>query len=85
RPAARALAAQVELFLDAVASLPWDDDAADRYGFVRVQLERAGTPIGNLDTMIAAHALATQVVLISNNGRHFRLVKGPAVENWLVT
>jgi tRNA(fMet)-specific endonuclease VapC len=47
-------------------------------------LERAGTPIRVMDTMIAAHALAAGCVLVSNNMRHFRRVAGLKVENWFV-
>ncbi len=76
------LAGQLQLFLDGIFSEPWDDSAADRYGSLRAQLERRGTPIGNLDTMVAAHALALGAVLVTNNERQFRLVAGLAVENW---
>ncbi len=66
RPDARSIAAQVQLFLEGIVSEPWDDAAADRYGMLRAQLEKAGTPIGNLDTMIAAHALATGAMVTNN-------------------
>lgn len=82
RASARGLAGQVQLFLDGILSVSWDDSAADRYGSLRAQLENQGTPIGNLDTMIAAHALAIGAILVTNNERHFGLVNGLAVENW---
>ena len=82
RSSTRGLAGQVQLFLDGILSLSWDDSAADRYGSLRAQLENQGTPIGNLDTMIAAHALAIGAILVTNNERHFGLVNGLAVENW---
>jgi len=44
---------------------------------------KAGMPIGNLDTMIAAHALSSETVLVTNNERHFRIVDGLTIENWL--
>ncbi len=62
--------------------LPFDTVAAETYGQVRATLERAGTPIGPLDTLIAAHAQATGCTLVTNNEREFRRVAGLAVENW---
>ena len=78
-----ALAALVGGFLQEVDSLPWDDDAARHYAEVRAGLERAGTPIGNLDLMIAAHARAQQMVLVTNNDRRFRNVPDLKRENWV--
>jgi tRNA(fMet)-specific endonuclease VapC len=50
---------------------------------VRTELERAGTPIGPLDTLIAAHALALDLTLATNNEREFQRVGGLHVENWM--
>ncbi|MFH0983627.1 MAG: type II toxin-antitoxin system VapC family toxin [Planctomycetota bacterium] len=63
--------------------LPFDSIAAETYGRVRAGLERTGTPIGPLDTLIASHALAVGVTLVTNNEREFRQVAGLLVENWL--
>ncbi len=63
--------------------LPFDSIAAETYGRVRAGLERTGTPIGPLDTLIASHALAVGVTLVTNNEREFRRVAGLLVENWL--
>ncbi len=68
-------------FLLRVTVLPWDSAAAQRYGELRVILEREGRPIGNLDTMIAAHALATGAVLVSSD-HAFSRVKDLKVEDW---
>jgi tRNA(fMet)-specific endonuclease VapC len=57
--------------------------AAQVYGAVRQQLELAGTPIGPLDTQIAAHALSLGVTLVSNNLREFSRVKALQLENWV--
>jgi tRNA(fMet)-specific endonuclease VapC len=57
------------------------DDAA-AYAQVRVKLERAGTPIGRLDTLIAAQAMARKLVLVSNNQREFGRVAGLHIQNW---
>ena len=61
---------------------PFDDRASELYGRVRAELERKGTPIGALDTMIAAHALAEDSVVITNNAREFLRIPGVAVEEW---
>lgn len=81
-PNATRLAAQVEKFLSGVHTLAWDETAADQFAEVRTDLERRGTPIGIMDTMIAAHAKAINAVLVTNNVKHFRRVKGLAIQNW---
>ena len=68
-------------FLAPLEILPYDDDAA-RYGPIRASLERQGTPIGPLDTLIAAHALALGCTLVTNNEREFSRIPSLAVENW---
>ena len=62
--------------------LAFDDTAAAAYGKIRADLERAGQIICAMDMLIAAHALAENVVLVTNNEREFRRVEGLAVENW---
>jgi tRNA(fMet)-specific endonuclease VapC len=81
-PSATRLAAQVEIFLSGFHTLAWDETAADQFAEIRADLERGGPPIGTMDTMIAAHAKALNVILVTNNVKHFRRVKGLAVENW---
>jgi tRNA(fMet)-specific endonuclease VapC len=76
------LAVRVERFLSGVHTLPWDEIAADQFAEVRAELERGGAPIGVMDTMIAAHAKAVRAILVTNNVKHFRKVKGLSVENW---
>lgn len=70
-------------FCAPLAIVPFDDAAAATYGTVRATLERAGKPIGPLDTLIASHALAIGAILVSSNEREFRRVRGLTVENWL--
>lgn len=57
-------------------------ECARHYGMVRHQLESAGTPIGSMDLLIAAHAGATASVLVTNNRTHFRRVNGLQIETW---
>ena len=70
-------------FLASIQSLAFDDEAAFRYGKLRTDLESLGTPIGPLDTQIAAHALALDCVLVTNNEREFNRVPGLKIENWI--
>jgi tRNA(fMet)-specific endonuclease VapC len=81
RPEAARLRVAVEEFLVRVDSMPWDSEAARHYALVRAALERDGTPMGNLDMMIAAHALALQAVLVTGD-RSFRYVKQLKIDDW---
>jgi tRNA(fMet)-specific endonuclease VapC len=80
-PDAKKLAMAVEEFLLRVEVLPWDSDAAQHYAHIRAALEREGEPMGNLDMMIAAQALAAGAVLVTSD-RVFRRVKGLKIEDW---
>lgn len=73
----------LEMFLAPLTILPFDVSAAWIYGELRSDLERRGTPIGSMDTMIAAHALSQQAVLITNNTREFSKVPGLQLDNWV--
>jgi tRNA(fMet)-specific endonuclease VapC len=73
----------LEMFLAPLTILPFDERASWAYGDLRAELERQGTPIGSLDTMIAAHALSLQAKLITNNTREFAQVSGLHVDNWV--
>jgi tRNA(fMet)-specific endonuclease VapC len=57
--------------------------AATHYGDIRSRLEKAGTPIGPLDTLIAAHGRSLNALLITNNLGEFRRVPGLKVEDWI--
>ncbi len=63
--------------------LPYDDLAAQKYGVIRSFLEKQGTPIGSLDTLIAAHALALDCTIVTNNQREFARVPGLKTANWV--
>ena len=82
KPGATAVQTVVREFLKRVDVLAWDSAAAARYGVLRAALEAAGTPLGNLDTLIAAHALGAGTVLVTND-RAFARVPALVVENWL--
>jgi tRNA(fMet)-specific endonuclease VapC len=81
RPEAAMLKKVVEGFLVRVEVLPWDSSVAQHYARIRAALEKEGEPMGNLDLMIAAQAMAAGVVLVTHD-HVFRRVKGLKVEDW---
>jgi tRNA(fMet)-specific endonuclease VapC len=82
-PAGHRLHLGVRQFLRLVRVPAWDATAADHYADIRHALASAGQPIGELDMMIAAHALALDAVLVTNNMRHFVRIAAPLVTvNW---
>ena len=81
KPEAARLTMAVEEFLLRVNVLAWDSEAAKQYAYVRSALEGSGEPMGNFDLMIAAHALSTQAVLVTND-RVFRRLKQLTIEDW---
>lgn len=72
----------VEALLAGFDVRPWPVEAAHHHASMRSFLERQGQPIGAMDMMIAAHAMAEDSVLITNNAREFLRVPGLAVEEW---
>ena len=72
----------LEMFLSPLEILPFDAFAIWHYGELRAGLEPYGVPIGALDTMIAAHALASNTILVTTNTREFTRVPGLRLENW---
>ncbi len=74
----------LEDFLLPFEIVSFDQKVAKVYGKVRDKLEAIGTPIGPLDTQIAAHALALNLTLVTNNVDEFRRVDGLKIENWAV-
>ena len=72
------------LILAALPIVPMGDELVQPYASVRRALEAAGTPIGPNDLLIAAHALALDAVVVTDNVREFSRVPGLQVENWLV-
>ena len=72
----------IENFLRPIAILEFTSNDAASYAQVRARLERAGTPIGPLDTLIAAQAVVRKLVLVSNNQREFGRIAGLHIQNW---
>ncbi|HXW89734.1 MAG TPA: type II toxin-antitoxin system VapC family toxin [Terriglobales bacterium] len=72
----------IENFLRPLGIVEFTSSDAASYAQVRARLERADTPIGPLDTLIAAQAVARKLVLVSNNESEFSRVAGLRLENW---
>jgi tRNA(fMet)-specific endonuclease VapC len=79
---ARKLHALIDTFATAVEVAAFDAEAAAEFGRIGNVLAERGTPIGEFDVLIAAHAVALRCTLVSNNTRHFSRVPGLSVENW---
>ena len=77
------LAGRVDRLLGSFEVVPLTTGVDAAYAVLRAELERKGQPIGPNDMLIAAHALALGAVLVTDNVREFRRVKGLKVENWL--
>ena len=71
------------VFLSEIQIVPFDDFAAQVYGVIRADLQNKGTPIGPLDTLIAAHAKALDLTLVTNNTKEFAKVAGLKLEDWV--
>lgn len=77
-------AAKQESFLRPYDTLPFDDNAAREYGRIRSHLEQQGTPIGPIDMLIAAIALANNLILVTHNTSEFSRVSSLKIEDWEV-
>lgn len=73
----------VEAILAQLEVLPLESPVEEHYADIRLSLETAGLPIGPNDLLIAAHARALDITLVTNNAREFERVRGLAIENWL--
>jgi tRNA(fMet)-specific endonuclease VapC len=81
RPEAATLKRVVEEFLLRMEVLAWNSEAAQHYARIRAELEKDGEPMGNLDLMIAAQAVAAEAVLVTHD-HVFRRVKALKLEDW---
>lgn len=73
----------IDLLLAEVPTLPWTAAASDGYGVIAAELKKRGQPIGELDTQIAAHAVAEKLILVTHNTRHFKNVLGLKLQDWM--
>ncbi len=81
KPEAKQLRQVVHEFLIRVDALPWESAAAECYGNLRAAMQKKGKILGNLDLLIASHALAFDLILITND-RAFSQVEGLKIEDW---
>jgi tRNA(fMet)-specific endonuclease VapC len=77
------LSDRISQFIEAVDVIPFGPPADEAYGILRAALEASGQVIGGVDLFIAAHALALERILVTDNVREFSRIDGLAVENWL--
>ncbi len=75
---------KLDLFLGPLKILPFDEKAALEGARIRAHLERQGNRIGDLDSLIAAHAFSLNLVMVTNNLREFSRVPGLRTENWVL-
>jgi len=69
-------------FIIPLEVLPYDEAASHVYGDIRATLEKAGTPIGSMDLLIAAHAVSLGIPLVTNNTREFSRVPSLNIVDW---
>lgn len=83
RKGSRKLHQLIDAFVSGVAVAAFDAAAAAEFGRIGSLLAARGTPIGEFDVLLAAHAVALRCTLVTNNVRHFLKVPGLSVENWV--
>lgn len=71
-------------FIIPLEVVPFDEEAASAYGGIRTKLEKAGTPIGSMDMLIAAHAVSQGVALVTNNTREFCRIPHLTIVDWTI-
>ena len=81
-PGSPQLTEVVEAYLERLAILDWTNEVSSHYARIRSVLESSGKPIGNMDLLIASHAVAQRMTLVTNNLKHFSNVPGLKVEVW---
>lgn len=69
-------------FIIPLEVVSFDEQAAYVYGNIRASLEKAGTPIGSMDMLIAAHALSLELPLVTNNSREFARIRDLTILDW---
>lgn len=79
------LTRNVNAYCNLVPICEWTREAAETYAEMRVELEKHGTPVGSLDMLIAASAIAEGAILVTNNIAHFSKIGKLRIENWSVS
>ena len=78
------LLARFQVFLDELPRTPWTDEVSQAFGRTKADLERRGVRLEDFDVAVAAHALALDATLVSDNLEHMRRISDLRLENWLV-
>jgi tRNA(fMet)-specific endonuclease VapC len=78
----KSTAAKVHALIDNIRITAFDRAAADMYAKIRAQLERSGTPLENMDMLIAASAMSEGAVLVTHNTKHFKKINDLKIEDW---
>jgi tRNA(fMet)-specific endonuclease VapC len=76
------ITAKIKDFLKIVTIVPFDTDSADVYADIKNELEKNGTPIGNMDMLIASCAISNDAILVTNNLKHFSKICNLKIQNW---
>ena len=82
KPEAVHLRASIETLLSTIRILPWDSAAAQAYGTLRAKMSAAGKSLSNLDMLIAAHAIATDAILVTRDAAFLQIEALRPVVNW---
>jgi tRNA(fMet)-specific endonuclease VapC len=82
RKSSQRLHGLISNFLDEIEAVDFDSEAAAAFGRIGSILAERGSPIGDFDVLIAAHAIALKRTLVTNNTKHFSRVPGLKIENW---
>ena len=73
----------VENFVSTFKIVPFDEKSCEIYPKIRVSLEKSGVPIGPMDLLIASISLSNNSILVTNNTKEFKRIKGLKLENWV--
>ena len=73
---------EANVILGKISIIDFNDSQSERYGKIRLRLEKSGMPLGDMDMLIAAAALSAGAILVSHNIRHFGRIEGIKVEDW---
>ena len=73
---------EVRVIMGKLSIISFDDSQSELYGKIRLELEKSGTPLGDMDMLIAAAALSAGAILVTHNTKYFSKIKGMKVEDW---
>ena len=73
---------EIRSIMEKLSIISFNDSQSELYGKIRVELEKSGTPLGDMDILIAAVALSTGAILVTHNNKHFSKITGLRIEDW---